>query len=63
MVEIIKRGVPRGEVVHDITCRFCKSELRFKEHEAKRHYDQRDGDYLSITCPVCQSVINKDIRP
>lgn len=62
MVEIIKRGVPRGEVVHDITCRFCKSELRFKEHEAKIHYDQRDGDYLSITCPVCQNTITKGVH-
>lgn len=63
MVEIIKRGELRGDRVHEVTCRVCKSELRFAEREAKHVHDQRDGGFLSINCPVCGSVVSKDYHP
>ncbi|VDS07532.1 hypothetical protein PARHAE_00709 [Paracoccus haematequi] len=63
MVEIIKRGQPKGERVHDITCRYCDSELRFREHEAKITHDQREGDFMTITCPVCKGSLTKVYHP
>ncbi len=53
MVEVVKRGNPKGEEVRETTCPRCLSELRFKRSEARHVSDQRDGNALVITCPVC----------
>lgn len=60
-MEIIKRGSIPGEREHEVTCYRCKTVFRFKEHEAQKHYDQRDGDYLSIDCPVCDGIVTKNV--
>jgi len=57
MVEIIKKGTPPAEQEYTATCRNCESVLRFKRGEAKFTGDQRDGDFLTITCPVCGTYV------
>jgi len=61
-MEIIKRGTPPGEKIHEATCNSCKTEVRFKESEGKITYDQRDGNYVTVMCPVCNSLIYKALR-
>lgn len=62
MIEIIKRGKPPGEIGYEVTCHNCKSELRFKGSDAKYSNDQRDGNYLSIDCPVCHRKVTSQVR-
>jgi len=52
-VQVIRRGVIPGARLHDATCRNCDSALRFPESAARRVFDQRDGDYFEVPCPVC----------
>jgi len=52
-MEIIKRGIKPSEKQYEATCRNCDTQIRFFAAEAVRKSDQRDGDYLSIACPVC----------
>ena len=54
MVEVLKKNLPR-EKTRTISCKECKSRLRFKESEARYVADQRDGDALVIKCPVCKA--------
>lgn len=61
-VEIIERGQLPSETVYDATCGNCRTKIRFKRGDAKYFFDQRDGDFLSIACPVCSFVIYKDVR-
>jgi len=56
-MEIIKRGVPPGERVYTGVCRNCSTEVRFKRSKAEVHEDQRDGEFVSVCCPVCHSLI------
>jgi len=58
---IIKRGTIPAERIYEATCRVCNTEVSFLQKEAKINYDQRDGNYLTIKCPVCESVIFKDL--
>lgn len=54
-IEIIKRGAPKAEKPITCTCRGCDSILRFKtdSNDVRLVYDQRDGDYFQLKCPVC----------
>jgi hypothetical protein len=61
-MEILHRGIPPSERTHEATCITCQTKIRFKQGEAKYQSDQRDGDYLSIECPVCNRTITKQIN-
>jgi RNase P subunit RPR2 len=39
------------------TCRNCRTVIEGQPEDCKHHSDQRDGDYHSAACPVC----NRDI--
>lgn len=52
MVEIIQEGILPKDIEHTTECRVCKTKFKFKRSEAKLVYDQRDGDYYEITCPL-----------
>lgn len=52
-MEIIKRGQPKNERKYVSECYSCKTIFRFGYTEAKLNHDSRDGDFLSINCPVC----------
>ena len=51
-MEIIKAGSLPSDVMYTTTCPNCKTQFRFQAVEAKTVYDQRDGNYLEITCPL-----------
>ena len=53
MVEIIELGKKPSERKYTISCYICKTKFRFKKNEAKETWDQKDANYLSINCPVC----------
>lgn len=38
-------------------CRSCNTEFAFLPLEAKLHFDQRDGDFYAIACPVCKAQV------
>lgn len=58
MVEVIVKGSAPEDRVYRATCRHCSSLLAFKRSEAIFTSDQRDGDYVSVICPVCSSSVN-----
>jgi hypothetical protein len=61
-VKIIHRGTDPKDVTHRAVCNRCKTEIEFTQSEAIYHSDQRDGDFLSIACPVCMTQITKAVR-
>lgn len=58
MIKIIQKGQLPALKVYKVTCRYCTSVLEFTQQDGKIHYDQRDGDYIEILCPVCTSILN-----
>lgn len=60
MVEITKRGQLPGAKQYRGFCHNCGTEFKFLASEAREHSDQRDGDFLSITCPLpgCGTTVN-----
>lgn len=60
-MEIVKRGIPPKERVYEATCRECRSILRFKQSEGEITYD-REGTFITITCPVCNTLVHKDLK-
>lgn len=62
MVEITKKGKLPSEKVYTASCRNCHTQFKFKQGEAEMVYDQRDGNYLKITCPLegCGHVVTVD---
>lgn len=61
-MKIIKRGTdPKAEPLR-ATCNNCQTVFEFHPIEAKYSSDQRDGDFYSIACPVCNQVVTKDIN-
>lgn len=52
-VVITKRGqLPEKKRYHG-KCHYCKTEIDFLAEDATVRYDQRDGNYLMVECPVC----------
>lgn len=60
-MEIIKKGTPPEEKIYEAECSKCKSVLRFKQSEGKITYDQRDGNLITVKCPVCGESVHKNI--
>lgn len=61
-VEIIERGVPRGQPTFTTRCSGCDSKLKVSKGDGKLTFDQRDGDYVTVSCPVCQKSMTIDAR-
>lgn len=53
-MKIIKKGVKMCDRLYKMECGDCGTVFEFKEKEGKVVYDQRDGDYIEIKCPVCK---------
>lgn len=66
-IEVIERGNLPEDQPYDATCNHCRSKLRFLRKDAKFTSDQRDGDFLTIACPVCSHPVhtaaNRPSRP
>ena len=60
-MEILKRGKKPEDKEYEATCQRCKTEIRFKQEEARITYDQRDGDFVTVECPVCNHPIHKAV--
>lgn len=52
-MKIIKRGKLPSEGEAEWTCRNCQSAIKSKRSEGKFESDQRDGDFVRVSCPVC----------
>lgn len=37
-------------------CNFCEAQLEAEEADLKLTYDQRDGDFVTMTCPECKGI-------
>ena len=57
MVEIIKRGTLPDEKTYETECRHCRTFFRFERREAHFVTDQREGDAVTIACPVCTTLV------
>lgn len=60
-MKVITRGVLPSEQIHRITCSTCNSELEFTRAEGTITRDQRDGDFITVTCPVCDKKTSADL--
>lgn len=56
-MRIIKRGIPPQEKIHQGKCMTCKTVVEFSQAEGKVTYCQKDGNSISIKCPVCGDTI------
>jgi endogenous inhibitor of DNA gyrase (YacG/DUF329 family) len=56
-MKILKKGKRPEDKVYHAECTNCNTEVEFKYSEAKHIFDQRDGDYLTVKCPVCKQFI------
>ncbi|WP_042776616.1 hypothetical protein [Sinorhizobium fredii] len=56
-MRIVRQGTKLVDRLYTAECHRCGSVIEFLKSEAKYHFDQRDGDYLSAECPSCAAKI------
>ena len=56
LMRILKRGIKKEEIKYIGRCYSCSSIIEAIGKEIKHNYDQRDGDYNTIVCPVCNDI-------
>jgi len=61
-VRIIQRGTPPEGRKIKASCQRCHTKVEFTAREARLVPDPRDGDYYSVSCPVCHEPINVNVR-
>lgn len=61
-MRIIEQGRLPESQAYECTCRHCRTRFEFARGEAKYNDDQRDGDYLSIPCPLCKKECTHAVR-
>lgn len=62
-MEILKRGIIPENIEIQFKCSNCKSELKASRKDAiKETYDQRDGNYATFNCPVCNKQIHVNVE-
>jgi hypothetical protein len=62
-MEIIKQGQIPSEKEYTVSCSHCHTMFKFKQGEASYQGDQRDGDYLVVSCPLpgCGRTVTKAV--
>ena len=60
-MEILFKGTAPSDRVHEGQCRVCATRVRFTQSEGVITYDQRDGDFITVTCPVCRGPIHASL--
>jgi RNase P subunit RPR2 len=60
-MRIIKEGKLPEKEIFQITCKNCSTVFEFFREEANVTRDQREGDYLSIACPLCKKIQTKSL--
>lgn len=53
-MKIIKYGLLPESKTYRIQCDYCKTIFEFSRREAEYKVDFRDGDFLTIKCPLCK---------
>lgn len=61
-MRIIKEGSRPETALYESTCWNCQTVFEYVRSEAKLNFDQRDGDFLSIDCPLCKSKVTHAVR-
>lgn len=61
MIKVVTRGVPKGERPITATCGGCDSVIEFQPSDASRYSSVRNEDFFQLKCPVCNSVITKEV--
>jgi hypothetical protein len=61
-MRVIKPGKRPEDEEIELTCGHCGAVIAVVISEMECVPDQRDGDYYSIRCPMCQRRINRDAR-
>lgn len=61
-INITKLGTPPVERVYETRCNRCKTEFTFQAADARKVFDQRDGDYWEVGCPVCGHTVTKSVK-
>lgn len=57
MIKIIKVGREPDLKEYTGVCRHCQTEVEFQQQDGIVTHDQRDGDFITVTCPLCQNNI------
>jgi len=52
-MKIIKKGNIPDEKIYQAKCYNCKTEIEFVQKEGVVTRDQRDGDFITVQCPLC----------
>ncbi len=60
-MEILKRGVKPEDQFYLGTCHKCGTEVKFQRSEGVVTQDQRDGNFISVNCPVCGNKIHANL--
>jgi RNase P subunit RPR2 len=60
-MKIIHRGEVKPSTCR-VVCGRCKSELEVSESDGSYVSDQRDGDYIEVSCPVCNKTMTISMR-
>lgn len=61
-IEIIKRGLLPDQRTYTVECHYCTTIFKCQRSDGKLYYDQRDGDYFEITCPLCKHTVYVSVR-
>ena len=60
-MKVIECGVHPNEKLYTVRCRQCSTKFEFEAHEAKVIYDERDGNYVEIACPLCRTKCTQSV--
>ena len=61
-MKVLKQGTLPEDKIYEVTCYNCTSLLQFKRSEGKISYSQRDGDHITVICPVCKCSVFTDLK-
>jgi RNase P subunit RPR2 len=61
MARIIRQGINPIHVKYHLTCSRCNSLIEFDKSEGEETYGQREGDYITFTCPCCSNKLTIDL--
>ena len=61
-MKIITKGQIPEERMYRVVCRNCHTVFEFQYKEAQEVFDQRDGNYLKIPCPLCSKEQTIDVK-
>lgn len=61
-MKIIHKGTDPATKPVLAQCRRCNTQVEFMPNEATYVSDQRDGDFYSVDCPVCNNEITANVH-